>query len=982
MGLPQISTMAPSAESSKYGTIGEEDGVLDRISSTMNLQRHVAFAVNYEVAMVHQFLASKVVKRRSSSQTISLVAPPDHVDSLRDATTPNSPRGVCHTAVLFSDNGGGPKKENNAPNVSPLPEEQPLRTALDASDVNTPTNTSSNNNNNNALVVNNNNNSGAPPAAAGTTTTTSPMQHNNNNKRRSAREKKKDVTLSRIRVRYDMQLVPAVHRNRAFLQSHPVWWRMTNSAATTESILPTQPPEEDAPTRRSSRLTTSTERDATADPSTQSKEQPAISSSSCKYCTTNFASHDAIPPAPATTSTDSFEPFALDETVVWIPSKRSEWEDSVSEMTAVCASAAHRRYLQHLPLDSSNSPSNQKPFHAPLSREYIRDRVDIDDPLKGFQLRHKSGGWLQGFILWTTFTTWTHDFQWNSQHPASGFATATAEAVEPTSSSSPPVAVLATGTAVDADGRLAAQLESQERSGNPHENGIVFPSIAEIALVGGLGCGEYLLRLALDDIQAAGTYRYVVLQATDQSKSFYEKYGFVRVGAVCRYRLSGSGGGLDTLPEEEEPMEGYRHWTHANESEQSLQQHGGPSYMMCLPLPPRPNVSEVHHASSCSTCGGGAMRRPSFMDRLLSLAVDVKPTIEPLGNSLTPGPKPLRRNSSLHASSESVPRTPVLLGGAAAVVKKPPPTTSRRGSIPPRVVTEKRKSITSAVVSKRPSDSEVVIQEPTVKRRKLHKSPTPTITREQLLNPPPSGGSLTYAQKQYQSVWLAVPPTPVEAASATRRPPPKSRRLQQQHRPRRAPSTVVTTERSRRSVVHREQPLRPVGLPPLPFPVPARSSSSTPKKSFAKDAASNAALSPSSSSEKVELLKKPGAKPTRIHKGELMKQKVKSYPRSRLHYYNRVVKRKGNGVGSGDGIPEYYFVLQYCETTNALRLAPMAARGQLTGKREGRPRFQVVLEETDANFCTVAASDYEVVPATMVMKTPVVANEAWDVECD
>ena len=113
-----------------------------------------------------------------------------------------------------------------------------------------------------------------------------------------------------------------------------------------------------------------------------------------------------------------------------------------------------------------------------------------------------------------------------------------------------------------------------------------------------------------------------------------------------------------------------------------------------------------------------------------------------------------------------------------------------------------------------------------------------------------------------------------------------------------------------------------------------------------------------------------------------MKQKVKSYPRSRLHYYNRVVKRKGNGVGSGDGIPEYYFVLQYCETTNALRLAPMAARGQLTGKREGRPRFQVVLEETDANFCTVAASDYEVVPATMVMKTPVVANEAWDVECD
>jgi hypothetical protein len=73
--------------------------------------------------------------------------------------------------------------------------------------------------------------------------------------------------------------------------------------------------------------------------------------------------------------------------VVWIPSKRNQWDDSVSEMTAVCTSASLRKH------DSTK----QQPILPPLSRDYIRDRIDIGDPL--------NGGWLQGFYLWTTFTT-------------------------------------------------------------------------------------------------------------------------------------------------------------------------------------------------------------------------------------------------------------------------------------------------------------------------------------------------------------------------------------------------------------------------------------------------------------------------------------------------------------------------------------------------------------------------------------------------
>lgn len=38
-------------------------------------------------------------------------------------------------------------------------------------------------------------------------------------------------------------------------------------------------------------------------------------------------------------------------------------------------------------------------------------------------------------------------------------------------------------------------------------------------------------------MERAGKYKYVVLQATSNSVSFYETIGFVRVGAVARYSV-------------------------------------------------------------------------------------------------------------------------------------------------------------------------------------------------------------------------------------------------------------------------------------------------------------------------------------------------------------------------------------------------------------------------------------------------------------
>lgn len=62
-------------------------------------------------------------------------------------------------------------------------------------------------------------------------------------------------------------------------------------------------------------------------------------------------------------------------------------------------------------------------------------------------------------------------------------------------------------------------------------------------------------------------------------------------------------------------------------------------------------------------------------------------------------------------------------------------------------------------------------------------------------------------------------------------------------------------------------------------------------------------------------------------------------------------------------------------------IVPMSAEGDIMmGKRQGRPRYQCVLGTTDENFLNVACRDYEVVAATMIMKTPLVAQEAWDIE--
>ena len=280
---------------------------------------------------------------------------------------------------------------------------------------------------------------------------------------------------------------------------------------------------------------------------------------------------------------------AMEPSVIWIPQGREEWFDCTDELASLCAEASLRWALN--PKNLLGNSILVPP--SPLSKAYIRERLDIDDPLHGYQIRHSQGGWLQGFIIWTTFTTWTRYFQWNSLHAESGMSTMTTSL----------------GKKYDVDGTLANELETLPRSGDPLKGGVIWQAIAEIGLVGGLGCGELLLNMALQDIASQGCYKYVVLQATETSWQFYEKFGFVRIGAVCTYGQS-------------DHVCGYRHWTYPDEKNLDTR-HGGPSYMMAKKIQPT--------QKDCTTTIPMPYRLPTtgIWEALQAKIVPEKPTILP-----------------------------------------------------------------------------------------------------------------------------------------------------------------------------------------------------------------------------------------------------------------------------------------------------------------------------------------------------------------
>jgi hypothetical protein len=193
---------------------------------------------------------------------------------------------------------------------------------------------------------------------------------------------------------------------------------------------------------------------------------------------------------------------------------REHFQTCMAEMLLLGKEAVRRRKQQKAD-DVVTTNSGAKP----LSLEYLADRLDVDDPCFGYLVRtkapptqqqdestpdstaspsdsqadaeappatsvvpvsHWKEGMLQGFITVTTFTNWQKSFRWDSQHPeAYGF--------------DPPALTRQRLTGIrrwDSDGTLAKELQQTVHCGDIWGEGIVWPRIAEISLLGGLGCGR------------------------------------------------------------------------------------------------------------------------------------------------------------------------------------------------------------------------------------------------------------------------------------------------------------------------------------------------------------------------------------------------------------------------------------------------------------------------------------------------------------
>lgn len=222
---------------------------------------------------------------------------------------------------------------------------------------------------------------------------------------------------------------------------------------------------------------------------------------------------------------------------------RLVWQQCLGEMVLLCKEAASRwnRKRQAQPADCG--------AHKPLSLEYLADRSDVDEPLWGYMVRDKEQGRLQGFVTVTTFTNYHRHFRWDSQHPAAFYdeddVQEGEQAEEGTHKKKKHPQNSTSCRTVDTNGRLAAELQATCRAGDIWQEGIVWPRIAEISLLGALGCGQVLIDLVLEDLArlkatASAHYDYVVLQATDNSITFYENRGFIRVGALSTEMVSSS----------------------------------------------------------------------------------------------------------------------------------------------------------------------------------------------------------------------------------------------------------------------------------------------------------------------------------------------------------------------------------------------------------------------------------------------------------
>ena len=306
---------------------------------------------------------------------------------------------------------------------------------------------------------------------------------------------------------------------------------------------------------------------------------------------------------------------------------RDTWKGGVSEIVSLCDESERRRALRR-------GGRVATPVSRPIRRAFVEDRVELDEPLVGYQVREGDEGRMQGFVLCTTFTTWMSgdSFCWHGSVEGGGspkggspkkgrggergggspkggspkgagrkgVSGRSPKGGSPTKGSgsgsgsrrSPPKSKGMGGSSVGSPRALAGRLNACRREGDPLTTGCVWPRVAEISLLGGLGCGGALLTWLLSELQEGrvraqdgAPYEFVVLDATTNAIPFYERMGFVHVGARARHYTEIKEGGV--VASSVGPWVPYVHF------EYKVPEGIDPSFMMVL-------VLEVRDPGECA----------------------------------------------------------------------------------------------------------------------------------------------------------------------------------------------------------------------------------------------------------------------------------------------------------------------------------------------------------------------------------------------
>eukprot|EP00560_Eucampia_antarctica_P001124 CAMPEP_0197842892 /NCGR_PEP_ID=MMETSP1437-20131217/47003_1 /TAXON_ID=49252 ORGANISM="Eucampia antarctica, Strain CCMP1452" /NCGR_SAMPLE_ID=MMETSP1437 /ASSEMBLY_ACC=CAM_ASM_001096 /LENGTH=293 /DNA_ID=CAMNT_0043452841 /DNA_START=24 /DNA_END=905 /DNA_ORIENTATION=+ len=128
----------------------------------------------------------------------------------------------------------------------------------------------------------------------------------------------------------------------------------------------------------------------------------------------------------------------------------------------------------------------------------------------------------------------------------------------------------------------------------------------------------------------------------------------------------------------------------------------------------------------------------------------------------------------------------------------------------------------------------------------------------------------------------------------------------------------------------------------------------------------------------------------------LRKQKILSMYRDpkKIYYYNKVVTPV-NTSSLSNIKSNFYFVLNYDEENQIIRIIPLYTKGTFKGKREGCTKWKARVQERthpldpldvhgekmyfdSMDIITVPCADWKIVQASMVTKCAGVKEESWD----